>query len=326
MSDDYVSRLKHEAERFNAEICVHDLPEIAHYWSNKYLSPLLAESGYQNIDDFFIQEIYKAAQGKDFLNMTSVGSGDCAVEVRVAQGLISNGFSNFTIDYLDISGMALQRGIELVESLNLSSNIKIFEHDFNTGLLDKRYDIVLANQSLHHVVNLEKLFSSIQAAIEPDGCLLVSDMIGRNGHQRWPEAKNLVDELWLQLPESYRYNRQLCRMNDVFLDWDCSQEGFEGIRAQDVLPLLLEYFKTNVFIVWGNIIDVFIDRGFGHNFNVNSKWDCNFIDKVHEIDCAAIKSKTIKPTHLLAKFDLSTKTCIHHNGLAPNECVRQVSS
>jgi hypothetical protein len=32
---------------------VHNPPEIYHYWSNKYLTPLFFEAGFQTIDEFF---------------------------------------------------------------------------------------------------------------------------------------------------------------------------------------------------------------------------------------------------------------------------------
>ena len=41
----------------------------------------------------------------------------------------------------------------------------------------------------------------------PGGKFLISDMIGRNGHQRWPEALTIVHDFWRKLPPSYRFNR-----------------------------------------------------------------------------------------------------------------------
>ena len=80
-------------------------------------------------------------------------------------------------------------------------------------------------------------------------------MIGRNGHQLWPEALEIVHEFWRQLPERYRYNRALKRYEELYENWDCSLESFEGIRAQDILPLLLEYFHFQLFVGCGNVID-----------------------------------------------------------------------
>src|SRR5689334_1941502 len=113
----------------------------------------------------------------------------------------------------------------------------------------------------------------------PDRMLFI---IGRNGHLRWPEALEIIQEFWPYLPPSHRSNHQLQRYEAMFEDWDCSIEGFEGIRAQDILPLLSERFHFDWFIPYGNVIDPFVERGFGHNFDANVDWDRDFIDRVHQ--------------------------------------------
>jgi len=162
---------------------------------------------------------------------------------------------------------------------------------------------------------------STQIAIDP--IFITSDMIGRNGHQRWPEAQMIVDEFWNELPQHYRYNVQLNRQENEFLDWDCAQEGFEVIRAQDVLPLLLERFGFEFFLGFANIIDPFIDRSFGHHFNADAEWDREFIDRVHARDEEEILSGRIKPTHMFAvmrKDYTGATACWKH--LTPQFCVR----
>ena len=51
-----------------------------------------------------------------------------------------------------------------------------------------QYQIVMANQALHHFVELEMLFDKVFQVLAVDGFFLTDDMIGRNGHMRWPEA------------------------------------------------------------------------------------------------------------------------------------------
>ena len=47
-------KLAKEREIFDKQIDVHDLPEIFHYWPNKYLRPLLEEDGVSNPDLFLL--------------------------------------------------------------------------------------------------------------------------------------------------------------------------------------------------------------------------------------------------------------------------------
>jgi SAM-dependent methyltransferase len=185
------------------------------------------------------------------------------------------------------------------------------------------YDGVIANQALHHVQELEHLFNSIKRSMKPGAVFVISDMIGRNGHLRWPEALTVVHEFWASLPEKYKYNHQLKRVEKVYENWDCSTEGFEGIRAQDILPLLVQHFHFDLFIGFGNIIDPFIDRGFGPNFDETCEWDRSFIDRVHERDEGEMIAGRVKPAHMMAVLTKEAReSSKYHPPLSPEFCIR----
>jgi hypothetical protein len=149
-------------------------------------------------------------------------------------------------------------------------------------------------------------------------------MIGRNGHMRWPEALDYVHQFWRELPESHRYNHQLKRYEALYENWDCSTEGFEGVRAQDILALLVKNFHFEAFFAYANIIDPFIDRGFGHNFDVNKESDRSFIDRVHATDVAQMLAGKIKPTQMLAAMRASPVTLgLFIPPFTPEFCIRR---
>ncbi len=54
---DYEEKLKQEIERYRAVENVHDLPEIFHYWSNKYLVPKYQQFGFSSPKEFFTKYI-----------------------------------------------------------------------------------------------------------------------------------------------------------------------------------------------------------------------------------------------------------------------------
>lgn len=322
--DDYARRARQEVERFAADLDVHALPEIFHYWSNRYLRPVLESFGFSHPEDFFARSIESVATrlGRP-LHAISIGAGNGDAEVRIAQSLLARGTTAFRIDCLDLNPAMLERGAALAAAEGVAAHVGFVAGDFNRWRPDRAYDVVMANQSLHHVVALEHLFDAVAAAIGDEGVFLVSDMVGRNGHQRWPEALAIVQEFWRELPAERRWNLQLRRHEEQFMNWDCSAEGFEGIRAQDILPLLVERFGFELFVAWGNVIDPFIDRGFGHHFDAASDADRAFIDRVHARDEAAILEGLVKPTHVLAVLrgdrSLVPRTWRH---LTPAYCVR----
>lgn len=301
----YDARVAAEISRFRDETEVHALPPIFHYWSDRYVRPKLESFGFSHPDGFFLTYIEaccaRAGTNVDRTrDIISLGAGNCDTEVRLARALLDRGRSDFVIECLDLNDAMLDRGRTLAAEQGVGAHIKPVRGDFNEWQPGKSYDCIIANQSLHHVLALEHLFSGVADGLAAHGRFVVSDMIGRNGHQRWPEALAIVREFWSEMPAAYRYNRQLRRQDDEFLDWDCSISGFEGIRAQDILPLLVERFSFDMFIGCGNVIDPFVDRGFGPNFSIDSQWDRDFIDRVHARDEAEIAAGRVKPTHMFA--------------------------
>jgi SAM-dependent methyltransferase len=321
----YAAKLQSERATFDEQAEIHELPEIFHYWSNKYLRPMFEEYGFSNPDQLFIKYLMEAAQrtGSENPRFLSVGSGNCDAEVRVAVALKNAGLQDFVIECLELSPPMLERGLANARACGVEAHLRFTETDFNRWRSSERYDAVMANQSLHHVMKLEHLFDAIKSALLPQGLFITSDTIGRNGHMRWPEALKVVHEFWRELPPSYRYNRQLQRHEKLYKNWDCSSESFEGIRAQDILPELMKRFHFKLFIAANSVIDVFVDRSFGHHFNVNNPRDLDFVDRVHAYDEQALASGELTPTRLVAVMTLSQEAAQYSRNLDPARCVRR---
>ena len=257
----------------------------------------------------------------------SIGSGNCDAEIRVARMLRESGVKHFTIECLDVNPAMLLRGHAQAEEAGFAGCFRFTEADFNRWQATRQYTAVVANQSLHHVFALETLFDEVKRSLRPGGYFVTSDMIGRNGHQRWPEALEAVQRFWRELPIEYRYNRVFDRYEEEYIDYDCSVEGFEGIRAQDILSLLLERFDFHLFVAFGNVVNVFLDRRFGVNFDAKADWDRGFIDRVHGFDEQAILSGEMTPTQMFAV--MTAEPCAEHHfsrGLTPQGCVRKADS
>ncbi len=304
---------------------VHDLPDIYRYWENKYLRPKFISLGFNNPNEFYLQYIKKIYSRNNGIkcNILSVGAGNCDTEVELAKLMLLQGITNFSFLCLDINPFMLQRGKRLAEESGLNSRFNFLETDINSWKIDSKYDIIIANQSLHHFVELELLFDKIYDALSPQGYFLTNDMIGRNGHLKWPEALDFVEGLWSLLEDRHKYNHQLKRFEPFFDNFDCSTKGFEGIRSQDILPLLLRKFKFDLFLGFSNLISIFIDRSFGPNFDPHNEKDRTFIDFVSNLDDHYIESGDIKPTQMLAAMtkDQKMPTRIYKH-LSPEFCVR----
>jgi 2-polyprenyl-3-methyl-5-hydroxy-6-metoxy-1,4-benzoquinol methylase len=292
-----------ELSNFRAVEQVHDLPAIYHLWSARYVRPKLQELGYDTLDDMWLDAYRRVAAGQERrgLRICSIGAGNCDLEVALATQLREHGIQVDVIDCLELNTAMLARGREHAAAADVVERLRFLETDLNEWTAEPgAYDVVVANHSLHHIEALEHVFDQIAVGLRPGGRFLINDMIGRNGHQRWPEALEIVHGVWRAMPDRYKYNQQLRRFEALYENWDCSGEGFEGIRAQDILPLLNERFDYEVFVPFGNVVDVFVDRGFGHNFDADDPEDRAFIEKLGLLDDLTIDLGIVKPTHLLA--------------------------
>jgi SAM-dependent methyltransferase len=287
---------------------------------------VLAPNGFTDAIQFV--RTYLARVCREFpaepVSFLSIGAGTCSSEINIAEWLRENGIENYTLECADINPRLVEKGRALARQKNLLDRLEFAPFDVNRWKPARQYHAIVAFQSLHHFVELEVLFDKIHTAMHPAGYFLTDDMIGRNGHQRWPEALKFVNQFWRELPQKYTYNHQLKRFEKEYENWDCSKGGFEGIRAQDILPLLIDRFNFELFIVFGNVIDIFIDRGFGPNFDPSNEWDCAFIDRVHALDTVEIEAGRLKPTHMIAAM---TKRRVEriamHKHLSPAFCVRR---
>jgi SAM-dependent methyltransferase len=324
--ESYRARSAAELVDFEQFLRIHELPAAFHYWSGTYIRPKLEPFGFASpvgMFERYLEARFSRTPGgpKRFV---SIGAGNCDTEIGLAVYLRSKGLGDFVIDCVELNGAMLERGRESALAHGVKDRVAFVQADFNDWVPGCEYDAVIANQSLHHVLNLEHLLDAIRQALRPAGVVLVSDIIGRNGHRRWPEALTIVHEFWRRLPPSYRYNPPLRRYEEMLLNWDCSERNFEGIRAQDILPLLLERFHFHVFSAFGNVIDPFIDRAFGFHFDMSTEWDRAFIDEVHRRDELELAAGNIKPTHLVAVLGVQPPPAMQfHPPFTPEFCVRK---
>lgn len=327
-SVDYETKIKNEISTYRDVVNVAHLPEIHGYWAHTYVLPLLQTYGFGNDIEFFHRYISKAAvtAGSRTCRVIALGSGNCELEAMLIESLLASGVKNVTIECTDLNPYMLDRGRALAKEKGVLEQLEFTEMDVNKWQPVGQYDVVIAAHALHHFLNLEHLFDAIRGCLRDDGYFLNHDTIGRNGHMRWPEALDIIHALWAELPEHYKYNHLQKRLELEYDNFDCSKDGFEGIRAQDILPLLVERFEFELFVPFGNLVDIFVDRCFGHDFSCANKSDTDFIDRVQRMDQEAIEAGQITPTRMYAAMKISKPRERHFiKHLTPEFCIRKTA-
>lgn len=323
--DTYASRIAAELAIYADQEEVHDLPAIYHYWAHRYCLPLLQELGYESLEALWDQEIAAvcAAREGSSARLVSLGAGNGETELQIAARLARQGVGNLEVVLLELNAAMLERAQALARELGLDGRVRTVAADLNSWRAQEPADIYFAHHSLHHVVELEHLLDEVARTLAADGVLLINDMVGRNGHRRWPEAGELVNMLWRVAPERYRFNHYLGHVDDAYPDVDCSAEGFEGVRAQDILPLLCDRFHADAYVTFASIIDPFVDRVYGPNFDAESSVDTAFIEAVARIDDAMLDLGMTTPTHLVGSFRNRPVACRFPRGRSPERTVRR---
>lgn len=319
------ARLEQELKNYRDCVDVHQLPAIFHHWSHNYVLPKLQACGFAGLQEFNLHYLESACRAEPSKRhfIAGIGSGNCDLEIGLAEALLARGADNFEFHCFEINPAMVERGRRLAAERNVAAHVRCDVVNVESWSPDRHYAACMAIHSLHHVVDLEGVFDGVQDALGETGVFLLNDMIGRNGHQRWPEALEAVEEIWRTMPRKYKYNHLLQRWEDDFVNWDCSTSGNEGVRSQDILPLLAERFHFEVFVGFGNVIDVFIDRCFGHNFDRSDADDLAFIDRVAQLDEALLDAGTVKPTHMIAAArtrEVETPRVYRH--WSPEFCLR----
>ncbi|MBI4810064.1 MAG: glycosyltransferase, partial [Ignavibacteriales bacterium] len=156
----------------------------------------------------------------------SLGCGHGGYEVALAKKLQSN----YEIIGLDLNEDILKKATELAEKSKL--NIKFNKVDLNYINLPKNYfDIVYAQASLHHVINLEHLFHQVYDALKDEGQFFVADIIGKNRVILWDENLEFINKILLDIPESYRKDKDGRIVELIKLS---KNPGMEGIRQEEI--------------------------------------------------------------------------------------------
>lgn len=324
----YMKKIKEQIRQYETTEDMHSqLSDIFTYWQVKYFKPRFNQVCQANNHlEFYWKPMANRIYETGNKNLISFGSGDAQVEVGVAKGLKKEGIDDFIFHCVELSPVQIQRAKKFVKEAGLTENFNFLEHDFNTWSPDgKTFAGAMCHHALHHVMDLEHIIDSIKSALHPKGCFVTIDLIGRNGHMRWPEALEIVEQIWRFLPNEKRYHNILKITDEEYVNRDCSTEGFEGIRAQEILPLLIQNFKFETFFAFGNLIDVFTSRGFGGNFDSNNEQDCAFIDFVQFLNDLLIDLGHIKPTRMCAVMCIEDhkETAVYKNW-TPEFCVRKL--
>ena len=300
--DGYERSLEAQIGQYGGGGDIHLSSPAAHWMNQRHLAPLLREAfGAESVVEIYSRHLASAVLRSGIAEVVSLGSGSGALEIGIARWARDHGMAPFRITCLELSPGLAREARQAACEAGVDDLVQVIEADLNREIpVRRQVGGFMAHHSLHHLVELEQVFGHVRNWLHPEGAFVTMDMIGRNGHMCWPETLKIVRGIWSQLPAEKRWDQVFQRLDQWYENWDCSIEGFEGVRAQDIMAGLTGHFRFERFVANGSLVSFFSGRRFGPNFDLENPLDREFLERLKAFEDRLCQAGLVRPTALFA--------------------------
>jgi SAM-dependent methyltransferase len=163
---------------------------------------------------------------------------------RAERGLYAQGI-RCEFHGVDVAADAVEEARRLAALEQLPFTYEVA--DLNVAKLERNaFDLVLAQNCLHHVLELEHLAAEIHASLRPGGLLWIHDYIGETQFQHGELRLRIVNELLQLLPEELRFHTVNQRLLTRVQRRPPGQlvSPFEAIRSAEIVPIFKRSFEV----------------------------------------------------------------------------------
>jgi len=142
---------------------------------------------------------------------------------------------------------AIEDGKEIIEY-----RVVDLEHE---ELPEGKFDAIIANDVLHHITGLERLYGLIHDALAPRGRFVFNEYVGPNRFQYGDERMEMINRYFRLFPDRLRWdpvtNSALWKRTRVDPARLAAEDPTEAVRSEDVLPLARAAFFPVAEIPYG---------------------------------------------------------------------------
>lgn len=180
------------------------------------------------------------ANDRVFENGLSIGCGEGRAERRMLDEKICRRFHG-----IDVAEGALAEAREKAGRENLPLTYEAADINF-AQLPECKYDLVVAQTCLHHVLHLENAAKQICRTLQPGGVLWLHDYVGETQFQYTDERIAIANRIIVALPAKYRYSRLFQRELRAIVRPEPGKiaSPFESIRSAEIIPVFERWFDV----------------------------------------------------------------------------------
>jgi ubiquinone/menaquinone biosynthesis C-methylase UbiE len=196
---------------------------------------------------------------------------------------------------VDVAPQAIEEARQLAEKDGLP--IRYVCQDINAiALGDERFDLVVCQTILHHVLELEHVLDEIERVLSPEGVFYVHDYIGETQFQFSDERLEWINAVLAALPEPLRTSRV---GNKVLKQVGRPVPGklvspFEAIRSGEISALLKQRFDIVECHEHTTIMDRVVPMGTRRGYLADANTHALF-DLLKLLDKALLQGGVLPP-------------------------------
>jgi SAM-dependent methyltransferase len=241
----YDAELQAEAEWWDAcaqTLSSEDAPFGFQEYQNERLTGDRDRRWYQTIADF-----------GEFKKGCVLGAGPGMVESELLSKM-----PDLQLEVHDISSDSLVRLDARLEE-SFPGRVTFHASDLNFAeLREDQFDLVVAQSSIHHILNLEHLAYQVNRALTPDGMFFMMDRVGESFYQ-FPEEKKRMFESFLATGPQGPQRKVYWPSREK---WTYSP--FEGVRSGEILDVFGRYLNEAHLRTASSLIELMLFVGPAH--------------------------------------------------------------
>ena len=243
-------------------------PDTAYVYADR----LLQESLRMESPDFATS--LRALAGGRRLKVLSLCCGAARIEAEFAGIAIKHGVEvDWTL--LDMNGKLLRTAAAKFGD----RTPRLVVGDINqVEDFGERFDVVMCVSALHHVVELERVLEFVSESLRPAGEFWsIGEAIGRNGNRLWEADYLVANAFFEQLPARLRANRGTGAVDECLPNVHCADASFEGIRSQEILPLLARQFEAVHTYLYNCFLWRLTNQAYSDNYDLSQSKDIQYL-------------------------------------------------
>jgi len=265
------------------------------YANKRYSEYKLKHMPHSNLSKYVLD---RTASQSSKVNILSLGSGTGDFEIE----LLEASPTKLQCELIDINNELLKGAKKYAVKHKLDLKTKVSDVN-KIELKESTYDFVIVRSSMHHFIELEHICEQVNKSLKNNGdFLVIGEIMGRNGEKLYPETKEIAQKIFDILPPKFRYNTYTKKTDSEVPDIDHSKDSFESIRSEEILPLLLQYFKPKEYVAYDAFITLLLDFRYGPNYDLNNSLDRSLVEMIANLDLFYISDSILKPVTLFGIF------------------------